>query len=129
MGFPTANLDPASDVNIAALCSMRHGVYYGWARLRGFSDTVGVALNVGVRPTIDDGDQISIEAHVLRHFDHDFYGEEMSCLALGFIRPEQKFGSLEELVERIEEDVRLAKDALTEPKAIVARDDPRLLLA
>lgn len=127
MGFPTANIDPESPINAVALSGMQYGVYFGWACLHNVSEPVGVALNVGCRPTIEDGEQVSIEAHVLRRFDHDFYGEEMCCLVLGFLRTEQRFESLVQLVAQIKEDVCATETALTDPYALEARNDPRLL--
>ena len=54
-----------------------------------------------------------MEAHLLTDGAPDLYGREM---ALGFaarIRGEHKFASPEELAARIQEDIRLARIALT----------------
>ena len=58
--------------------------------------------NVGSRPTVD-GHQIRTESWIL-DFDGDLYGEELTLEFHNFLRPEQKFASLEELKEQIQMD-------------------------
>ena len=43
-------------------------------------------LNIGKRPSIEDGEQRTVELHVLHSFAGDFYGERMKMCMLGFIR-------------------------------------------
>jgi len=52
--------------------------------------------NVGVRPTVDDGNSVTVESFLL-HFHGDLYGQEVRLHFHEFIRPERKFSSLEEL--------------------------------
>ena len=44
-----------------------------------------------------------LEAHLL-DFSGDLYGRTISVELVAFLRPEQKFASLDELRERIEQD-------------------------
>lgn len=60
-------------------------------------------MNIGVRPTVD-GIKQTIEVHIL-DFDRDIYGEKLRVNLLKFIRPEQKFASLDELKAQIHRDI------------------------
>ena len=55
--------------------------------------------NVGVRPTVE-GRGITVEPWIL-DFEGDLYGKELTLGFYAFLRPEQKFGSLEELQAEI----------------------------
>ena len=55
----------------------------------------------------------SLEVHVLKNFNNSFYGAEMELTILGYIRPELKFNSLQELMEGIEIDKQVASEVLT----------------
>ena len=69
-------------------------------------------LNIGARPTFADGDDVSVEVHVMHAYAEDFYGARLGVAAGGFIRPEMRFGSLRALVSRIRADLAAAKVAL-----------------
>lgn len=43
-------------------------------------------LNIGKRPTIDDGDQRTVELHILHKYSRDFYGARLKAVIVGFIR-------------------------------------------
>ena len=92
LGFPTANIamDAADD--------MRFGVYAGRALGR------PAAVSVGVRPTFGTGLEPLAEVHIL-DFEGDLYGQELEVELLEFLRPEVAFGSADELVRQIDEDV------------------------
>ena len=59
-------------------------------------------LNIGVRPTVD-GTSRTIEVNLF-NFDQDIYGEKLTVELVAYLRPEMKFGDLEELVAQIEKD-------------------------
>lgn len=72
-------------------------------------------LSIGYNITYEDN-QIksrSLEVHILKDFEHKFYGAEMQLTILGYIRPEIKFNSLDELMEGIEIDKQVASEVLT----------------
>mgnify|MGYP003926829657 CR=1 FL=1 len=83
---------------------------------------VMAVVNVGYCPTFEDEDGGSpkekiIEAHLI--FSHpqppaEFYGSTMRLLLLGHLRPEVKFGSLQELKDQIGRDRENAIRALQE---------------
>lgn len=56
----------------------------------------------------------------------DFYGRRLRVVALGYLRPEVRFGGLQELLARINTDIGLARGALDLPRWQVFRADPSL---
>ena len=58
--------------------------------------------NVGTRPTVN-GDHVTVEPWIL-DFDGDLYGRSLQLDFYKFLRPEQKFGSLEELKAEIQKN-------------------------
>lgn len=95
LGFPTANIDPGP------LLLPPHGVYACLAVLDG--KFYPAATNLGVNPSFD-GTTPSLEAHML-DFEGDLYGHELRLYFLHFLRPEQKFETIEQLKEQIGRDV------------------------
>ena len=69
----------------------------------------GVA-NVGVRPTVDKDAVVPILEVHLFDFDEDIYGQNVRVIFRYKIRDEKKFGSLDELKEAIEADIRTARE-------------------
>lgn len=55
---------------------------------------------------------LQIEVHILGEYAEDFYGEQLKVTVLGFVRPEIKFNGLDELVNRIFQDIGIAKQQL-----------------
>lgn len=98
LGYPTANirLDPS--------CGLRHGVY---AVRVGHGGKIydGVA-NFGRRPMFDNG-AVLLEAFLFG-FDGDLYGATLDVAFIGWIRPELKFDTIDELVRRMDDDSRHA---------------------
>jgi riboflavin kinase/FMN adenylyltransferase len=106
IGFPTANVEVPAERAIPA-----NGVYAAWARL----DPPGQELyravvNIGTRPTFDNGLR-TIEAHLL-DFARDIYGQRLSLDFVAYLRPEQRFDSVEALVAEIQRDVERARELL-----------------
>ena len=60
-------------------------------------------LNIGYRPTINNGTDLSIEVHIL-DFQGDIYHQKMRIEFIDFLRPEMKFNSVDELVLQIQKD-------------------------
>lgn len=119
LGFPTANLHvPTIETQISGL---KRGVYFGWAKVN-FKDKARsrelgtaprkVVVNVGQRPSFEDGTDVTIEVHVIGEVVEDFYGEEMRVVLLGFIRPEMKFDGIQGLVSRIRRDIGIGSKML-----------------
>lgn len=64
--------------------------------------------NVGVRPTVE-GRGITVEPWIL-DFEGDLYGKELTLGFYAFLRPEQKFGSLEALQAEIRKNALQTRD-------------------
>ena len=92
LGFPTANIELPEGVIVP-----RHGVY----ACRAFvgEESYMAVCNVGSRPTVE-GHQVRTETWLL-DYSGDLYGKAVTLEFLRFLRPEQRFGSLEELKEAV----------------------------
>lgn len=102
LGFPTANISLDPD------CRLKHGIYAVRVGIGGVIRD-GVA-SFGTRPTFDDGAPL-LEVHLF-DFSGDLYGAPLDVAFIGWIRAEAKFDSVEALVRRMDDDVRLARTAL-----------------
>lgn len=106
LGFPTANLRLDPNRVLPA-----RGVYAVVAS-KGARPMMGVA-NVGVRPTFDDGNDLSVECHIL-DYDGDVLGETLQLDFIERLRPERRFKSEASLRAAIQEDVQNAREILAE---------------
>jgi riboflavin kinase/FMN adenylyltransferase len=104
IGFPTANLSAHNEQ------FPPDGVYAVEAR-RG-AQRLGGVVNIGVRPTIRHatGERV-FEVHLF-DFDESIYGEDLEISFRGFLRPEQKFPSLDALKTQIALDAAEARGVL-----------------
>ena len=93
-GFPTANLQLDTPIDI------ENGVYA--ARVCVDEREYMGMLYVGTRPTLNLTEK-SYEVHLL-HFNGNLYGKTLSFEIVEHIRPEQKFESVEALVEQLKRD-------------------------
>ena len=96
LGFPTANLNIAENKLIPAT-----GVYAVMTELG-----AGI-MNIGRRPTLNNGTNLSIEVHIM-NYEGNLYGKELHLSFIERIREERKFASLEELKAQIQEDINQA---------------------
>ena len=110
-GFPTANLDVPPGFVIPA-----DGIYATWARVEGSATPRMAATSIGTRPTFDDGDNRTVEAFLL-DFAEDIYGRRVRLHFARRLRGEEKFDSVDALLERMDEDVRQTKALLSERDA------------
>ena len=63
-------------------------------------------MNIGKRPTVE-GKHLTIEVHVL-NWSGNLYQKNLTIVLRDFIRPEQKFDSLDQLKAQIEKDAQQA---------------------
>ena len=61
--------------------------------------------NIGIKPTVDYGGNPLAETYI-SGFSGDIYGRTIQVRLLEFIRPEKKFGSVDELKKQITEDLQ-----------------------
>jgi len=105
LGFPTANVPLGGHLEPA------RGVYAVRVRLPDGRCVPGVA-NIGRRPTIDDGQESRVEAHLF-DFDEDLYGQVIEVALHTLLREERRFSGLEALKAQIAEDAVQARAVLS----------------
>ncbi|XP_033828674.1 riboflavin kinase [Periophthalmus magnuspinnatus] len=119
LGIPTANFPDSvvehlpSDVNT--------GIYYGWACV-GHGDVHKMVMSIGWNPYYKNSKK-SMETHVIHTFKEDFYGEVLSVVMVGYIRPERSFDSLDALISAINSDIEEAKLKLDQPEFLKLKTD------
>ncbi len=107
IGFPTANLQPNyPDKLLPAV-----GVYAVRVRVDGQTQTYKGMLNIGHRPTLNNGTDLSIEVHLL-DFSGDLYHKPMSIEFVDYLRPEVKYDHIDTLVAQMYKDKELVKTIL-----------------
>lgn len=97
IGFPTANVHIDNSEKLVPA----RGVYAVLVEVEG-TRYQGM-LNIGLRPTLQNGDDVSIEVHIF-DFEEDIYGLPIRLTFLDKIRDEQKFNSLHELEAQLRQD-------------------------
>ena len=138
IGFPTANIELppekflprfgvyAVQVLVSMLSKSEAGKIkdpsssYEWKNpqslIRGKASDLSIlsgVMNVGCRPTVD-GQQPTIEIHLL-DWSGDLYGQILSASLVEYLRPEQKFASLDALKTQIQADCDVARKVLSKP--------------
>ena len=112
LGFPTANI--ATDKELIPA----DGVYAVKVRI---ADTLyDGACNIGDNPTFHGGKR-TVEVFIF-DFTGELYGEEVRVYFFERLRGEEKFASIEELVEAIDRDVALCRRILSERQLVVYSD-------
>uniref|UniRef100_A0AAX7V6G6 Riboflavin kinase n=1 Tax=Astatotilapia calliptera TaxID=8154 RepID=A0AAX7V6G6_ASTCA len=118
LGIPTANFQDSVVDNLPADIST--GIYYGWACV-GNGDVYKMVMSIGWNPYYKNTKK-SMETHVIHKFKEDFYGEVLSVVLVGYIRPERSFNSLA-LIAAINSDIEEAKMKLELPEHHKLKDD------
>ena len=111
MGFPTANICPAdTDKLIPA-----DGVYAVYVSVDDNNNGTRHSdenncqfcymgmLNIGHRPTINNGEERSVEVHIL-DFEGDLYGKSLRIEFLDRLRDELHFETIDELIAQLNAD-------------------------
>ncbi|MEG4214723.1 bifunctional riboflavin kinase/FAD synthetase [Microcoleus sp. Pol14C6] len=132
IGFPTANIElpPEKFLPRFGVYAVRVSLKHGWEKMKEESSSyqrenpkslipgtasnlsfVNGVMNVGCRPTVD-GLQPTVEVHLL-DWSGDLYGQTLSASLVEFLRPEQKFTSLDALKTQIQADCDIARSLLT----------------
>ena len=103
LGIPTAN------VPLGEYVVPKFGVYATRTRLKDGRDLGGVA-NIGVNPTTGVVEP-RLEVWIF-DFDEDIYGETIETDLIAFLRPEEKFPSIEAMLAVIAGDAKRAREIL-----------------
>lgn len=105
IGIPTANLEIWEEQLLPA-----RGVYATIARTD--STEVSSVTNIGFRPTFDNqSPQPKVETHLL-NFNRDLYGTNLHVEFVEFLRAEQRFPSVQALVNQIQTDIKHAREVI-----------------
>ncbi len=99
LGYPTANLQPEDPCKLVP----KGGVYAVKVRLQGRQAAFAGMLNIGTRPTLDNGDNRSIEVYLL-DFSGDLYGCRLTLDFICRLRDEKKFRNKGELANQLRAD-------------------------
>ncbi len=101
LGFPTANIVFPKECVLP-----QKGVYISDTEIDG--EHYRSVTNIGTRPTLTDDEDSVVETHLI-DFKEDIYGFDIKVTLLKFVRPEQKFDSVEDLVEIVKQNIELAR--------------------
>jgi riboflavin kinase/FMN adenylyltransferase len=109
IGVPTAYIHPEVEF------MPRKGVYVTLTKFAG--QTHRSITNIGVNPTFHEGDlsqfPLKIESHIF-NFEGQIYGIEVEVILLHFLRDEQKFNGIDQLVVQIKSDLLAAESYFDE---------------
>jgi riboflavin kinase/FMN adenylyltransferase len=107
LGFPTANIRIDEPFKLVP----RTGVYAVWVELQ--HKRYKGMLYIGNRPTLNNGDAITLEVNIL-DFSDNIYTNEITILFMHFIRDDIRFNTLEELKRQLEKDRQIIRERLNE---------------
>ena len=107
IGIPTANLELPE-----YLVQPKFGVYACTVITDG--KEYAAVTNIGTRPTVE-GHHVTVEPWIL-DFDGDLYGKTITLTFHEFLRPEQKFPSLDELKAQIQKDAVKTREMFEKTK-------------
>jgi riboflavin kinase/FMN adenylyltransferase len=113
LGYPTANLAP-----IEPLLTPPEGVYACWAHLG--AEAYPAAVSVGAPPMFVHA-RGRIEAYLIGLPDHDLYGRMLTLRFLKRLRPQQKFESIDALLQQMQQDTEQAAKIAANQGAIADR--------
>lgn len=102
LGFPTANIKPCNQDKIIPA----RGVYAVRAELSDGS-LLPAMLNIGVRPTVDNTENLSLEVNII-DYSGNLYGQDIRIFFIDRIRDEIKMSSLDELTAQLAKDRQTA---------------------
>jgi len=106
LGFPTANLAVPAEIQLPA-----DGIYAGWY-LGPDRNPRPAAISLGKRPTFyREADSSLLEAYLL-DFDGDLYDEPASVQFVARLRDEERFDSVDALIDRMGGDVEATRRLL-----------------
>lgn len=107
IGFPTANIEVDSPYKLLP----KVGVYAVWVELLG--RRYKGMLYIGKRPTLQNGDNLTIEVNILG-FSGNAYNDEITVSFVYAVREDKTFESVEALREQLERDRQTVDKLLVE---------------
>jgi riboflavin kinase/FMN adenylyltransferase len=103
LGFPTANLEAIDN----GQWTMDNGQVGKMLPANGAYAVVGGMLNIGTRPTIGNGSDVSVEVNLFDICDN-LYGQTLTLSFIARLREERRFESEEDLISQLQHDKQLA---------------------
>jgi len=97
LGFPTANIQVDEIFKIIPGI----GVYAAWVDIE--DKRYKGMLYIGDRPTLNNGDNITLEVHIL-DFSKDIYNKELTVSFIQYVRGDIKFDNVDRLIEQLKRD-------------------------
>ena len=97
IGVPTVNQYFPGNLAVP-----KYGIYITKTEIDGIQ--YPSVTNVGIRPSVDDGDRANCETHIL-NFDNDIYGKLVKVYFLEHLRDEIAFESIDALQLQIQKDI------------------------
>ncbi|WP_414648981.1 bifunctional riboflavin kinase/FAD synthetase [Dokdonella sp.] len=108
LGYPTAN------IRLGCRTSPISGIFA--VRVHGVAEhSLPAVASLGIRPTVN-GVEPLLEAHLF-DFDGDLYGRRIDVEFVAKLRDEEKFSTLEAMVEQIDLDAAEARALLATPQS------------
>jgi len=104
---PTINMRFAPGVLIPAFGVYATKVYIEDNQSSRDNDGYIGVTNIGIRPTVDDSENITAETHIL-NFQRNLYGHKVRIEFYKRLRPEVKFNNVDKLKEQIQKDCESA---------------------
>lgn len=111
IGFPTANLQIEEKYKLIP----RNGVYVVKSTINQ-KNFFGM-MNIGYNPTVA-GENLSIEIHYF-DFDGELYDQKISVSLLEYVRPEQKFDSVDLLKQQLKKDQNYALEYIDKYRFLI----------
>lgn len=102
IGYPTANIDIKESYKLIP----KTGVYVVKSTID--KKTIFGMMNIGNRPTVG-GNHQTIEVHFF-NFNQDLYHQNLTIQLLFFLRNEEKFDSVDLLINQLKKDEEIARD-------------------
>ncbi|WP_432097229.1 bifunctional riboflavin kinase/FAD synthetase [Streptomyces sp. bgisy100] len=109
LGYPTANVETLPHTAIPA-----DGVYAGWLEVAG--EAMPAAISVGTNPQFD-GTERTVEAYAIDRVGLDLYGLHVAVDFLAYLRGQEKFASIEALLDGIADDVKRSRELVAAHEA------------
>ncbi|MBM3412978.1 MAG: bifunctional riboflavin kinase/FAD synthetase [Bacteroidetes bacterium] len=107
LGYPTANLKIEDPEKIIP----GNGIYAVFAKLNGADHLYKGMMSIGLRPTLDGKNRV-IEVNIF-DFDQDIYGQVLEVHMIAYLREEEKYNSLAELIEQLGKDKQSSLQVLS----------------
>ncbi len=102
LGYPTANLKVKDEEKIIP----GNGIYAVYASLKNkngsYSNMMKGMMSIGFRPTVDGKRRVA-EVNIF-DFNSEIYGDTLRVYVKKYLRPEEKFNTLDELIKKIDSD-------------------------